>query len=115
MAKGDQTIILDSNLGQRLAKIKKSLGYKLFWEGESLPIVSEITVGRSPDNNIVIDDSMASRKHAVFQKIRQDYYIKDLGSSNGTYVNGQKVPKDKYVRITIGDEILVGRTKLNVA
>jgi len=114
MANLDDTIVTDSQLGQRLSKIQKTIGYKLFYNGQSFPIVSEITIGRSQDNHIVIDDSLTSRYHAVFQKIKEDYFIKDLGSSNGTFVNGMKVTQDKYAKVNPGDKILVGRIELKL-
>ena len=43
---------------------------------------------------------------------KNDYYIKDLNSTNGTLVNDELVPKDKYVKLKMNDKIKIGRTEL---
>ncbi|MBN1265345.1 MAG: FHA domain-containing protein [Anaerolineales bacterium] len=48
-------------------------------------------IGRSPDCKFVIGDRQVSRQHAVIHKIEKGYSIRDLGSKNGTYVNGARV------------------------
>jgi pSer/pThr/pTyr-binding forkhead associated (FHA) protein len=61
-----------------------------------------LRIGRHPDNDIYIDDKVVSVEHAVIevvedpdQKRTKEYYIKDLGSTNGTYVNGKKITRKK--------------------
>lgn len=51
----------------------------------------EVTIGRDIVNDIVIGDPEISRKHARFVKLRSGYQLEDLGSTNGTYVNGQRL------------------------
>jgi pSer/pThr/pTyr-binding forkhead associated (FHA) protein len=94
--------------------MKKSEGFQLFYNGQYLPIIKEITIGRSRDNNIVLDDGMTSRHHALIQKIREDFFVKDMGSSNGTFVNDERVPKGKYLKINRGDKITIGRTYFKI-
>ena len=74
-------------------------------EGES------ITMGRSPDADIIVLDERASRLHCGIRFWEGDYYIKDLQSRNGTWVNGQKVEMQK---INPGDQVRVGTSKFNV-
>jgi len=51
------------------------------------------TIGRKPNNNITIDDLSVSDKHAHVITIVKDSFLEDLGSTNGTYVNGKQVRK----------------------
>src|SRR5437762_5773893 len=65
----------------------------------------EIIVGRSSDLDMVLVEDMVSRKHAKISTAGQQIVIQDLGSTNGTFVNGEKVKK---IRLKEGDRILVG-------
>jgi pSer/pThr/pTyr-binding forkhead associated (FHA) protein len=47
-----------------------------------------ITIGRAPDNMIVVDDPSVSSRHAQLELVGETYRLKDLGSTNGTKVNG---------------------------
>lgn len=109
----DETIINSSKIGQRLDSIvkKEQVSYLMFNNGK-IPIVSTITIGRATDNNVVIDSKLASRHHAIIQKIKDDYYIKDLDSTNGTLLNGSPIPKDKYVKLGSSDTVTIGKTNL---
>ncbi|MBN1520526.1 MAG: FHA domain-containing protein [Spirochaetales bacterium] len=108
------TIISSSNLGKRLSSIHKAEAYQLSYNGQACSLTARITIGRGTDNKIVLDDSLVSRHHALIQKIKSEFFIKDLDSSNGTFVNGQPVPKGKYVKLGRSDVISVGRTELRV-
>jgi pSer/pThr/pTyr-binding forkhead associated (FHA) protein len=106
----DETLHASSNLGKRLTKLRKSEKRCLLFKGNMIPIVTTITIGREKSNCIVVDDTMVSRFHAVIQKIKNAYFIKDLNSTNGTKVNGLNVPKDKYIKLKKNDVIQIGRT-----
>ena len=108
----DETCRIDSNLGKRLGKIKRTEEMSLSFQGEYYPIISQITIGRDKKNNIILDDSMVSRNHALIQKIKEAYFIKDLNSTNGTLVNNEKVPKEKYIKLYKNDVVKIGRTEL---
>ncbi|RSX56066.1 FHA domain-containing protein [Bifidobacterium dolichotidis] len=69
----------------------------------------EITVGRDPKSDILLDDSTVSRMHAVFRRVNGKYHVIDAGSLNGTYVNRQRV-EDAELRN--GDEIMIGKFRL---
>ncbi len=114
MAKEADTIISASKLGKRLSSIHKTEGYQLSCNGTVIPLVVQISIGRGPDNTIVLDDSLVSRQHARIQKIKDAYFITDLSSSNGTFVNGAQVPEGKYVKLSKKDVIVLGRTELRV-
>lgn len=64
-----------------------------------------VTIGRRQDNDVVIAEPRVSRSHAQIEKRGSDYYIVDLGSSHGTYVNGQAT---KEYRLRAGDRIELG-------
>lgn len=59
-----------------------------------VPLAKErITIGRRPHNDIVIDDLAVSAEHAVIVTVRNDSFLEDLNSTNGTQINGQPVKK----------------------
>jgi len=58
----------------------------------------KLSIGRLPQNDVIIDDSSVSSNHAVIERIPNpdfpdtvEYYLRDLGSTNGTEVNGKKI------------------------
>jgi pSer/pThr/pTyr-binding forkhead associated (FHA) protein len=108
------TIIYDSTVGQRLSGIRKPGTTYIVFQGNRVPIVHRLTIGRDPKSSISLDDKLVSREHAVIQKIKDDFYIQDLRSTNGTFVNGSKIPPGDYVRLRLSDTILIGRTELSV-
>jgi pSer/pThr/pTyr-binding forkhead associated (FHA) protein len=60
--------------------------------GESCNIaVKTFCIGKTPENNCRIKSDVVSRKHAVIRWIQGEYYIEDLNSFNGTFVNGRKI------------------------
>lgn len=70
---------------------------------------SEMTIGREVGNHIVINDAEVSRKHARLTPQAGGYMIEDLGSTNGTFVNGQRLMGPHMLRhgelITIGENV----------
>lgn len=69
-----------------------------------------LTVGRDAGNDIALTrDSKVSRSHAVLQKRNRQWFLQDLGSSNGTYVNGHKVQRHP---LRNGDRIQLGAMTL---
>jgi pSer/pThr/pTyr-binding forkhead associated (FHA) protein len=65
----------------------------------------EIIIGRSSDLDMVLVEDMVSRKHAKISTDEHTVSIQDLGSTNGTFVNGEKI---RAIRLKEGDRILVG-------
>jgi len=108
------TIISDGSFGKRLSKIKKHGALMLSYMGKDLPIVGKISIGREPSNTIMIDDSLVSRHHAMVQKIKETYFIKDMESTNGTFVNSKQISSDNYVKLRKGDVVRIGRTEIVV-
>jgi hypothetical protein len=66
------------------------------------------TIGSVAGNTVVLADPAVSRKHAGIRKVDGNYELADLGSTNGVYVNGHKVPKKT---LEVGDIIRVGNTE----
>ena len=78
--------------------------------GEAFNVVGDrMTIGRSPDAEIFLDDVTVSRNHALLVSRRDGLYIDDLGSLNGTYVNRRRIESH---RLQNGDELQVGKYKL---
>lgn len=76
---------------------------------QTLPLSDEVTtIGSVAGNTVVLADPAVSRKHAGIRKVDGSYELADLGSTNGVYVNGHKVPKKTLEH---GDIIRVGNTE----
>lgn len=85
------------------------------WKPDGRELLSldgeQMTVGRGSTNHIVVaSDPELSRVHAVFEPLGEGWCVRDVGSSNGTYVNGERIWSVRSLRG--GDEIRVGRTRL---
>jgi pSer/pThr/pTyr-binding forkhead associated (FHA) protein len=87
-----------------------------------LPDEGEVVLGRfehgfanSPDVDLALDDGeipSVSRRHALVIGKRGQHWIEDMGSANGTYLNGNKLPLGKSTQLAPGDRILLGRCRL---
>ena len=67
------------------------------------------TAGRHPESDIFLDDVTVSRRHAEIRRDDGHFFVKDLGSLNGTYVNLQRVEE---AELADGDELQIGKFKL---
>lgn len=67
------------------------------------------TIGRKPDNDLVLDDATVSGHHAKIVKIQSAYFLEDLRSTNGTQVNGQRIDRRQ---LQDADVIAVGHFRL---
>jgi pSer/pThr/pTyr-binding forkhead associated (FHA) protein len=69
------------------------------------------TIGKAAENDVAVeDDATASRLHAALERFPAGWCVTDLGSSNGTWVNGERIWSSHALRH--GDEIRVGQTRL---
>jgi serine/threonine protein kinase len=89
------------SLGRAAARVKIT--------GTELEEEVRVTIGRADENDVVLPDSSISKKHAILEKRAGRWYVEDLGSANGTFVDGKKLtPKTrvalrgKLVRMLIG-------------
>jgi pSer/pThr/pTyr-binding forkhead associated (FHA) protein len=75
------------------------------WELDS----AQMTIGRAAENDIPLgDDDFASARHARLEPRRDGVWLHDLGSTNGTFVNGMRI--DRPRKLTQGDVVRVGET-----
>ena len=80
--------------------------------GTSLSLDAVNSIGRDVNNSIVIDDSFVSTDHAVLSFRGRAWYVEDRGSTNGTWLNGQRV--EGMLPLGYGDEIQVGQVRLRL-
>lgn len=83
------------------------------YQGGEFPVAADkqIVVGRSSDLDMVLVEDMVSRKHAKIAMQADQIWIEDLGSTNGTFVNGEKI---KRARLKEGDRVLIGTSILKL-
>jgi hypothetical protein len=67
------------------------------------------TAGRHPDSDIFLDDVTVSRRHAEFYREGGRFTVRDVGSLNGTYVNGSRIEE---AELNGGDEVQIGKFRL---
>jgi FHA domain/zinc-ribbon domain len=78
--------------------------------GEVFPLDGDrITVGRSPECGIFLDDVTVSRKHAVLLERDNRFFIEDQGSLNGTFLNRKRI---ESAELRDGDELQIGKYRL---
>lgn len=112
----DETIVTSSKVGQRLERLNDmNIVSQILFKDSKIQLVAKITIGRAPENNIVVNNKLTSRHHAVIQKIKDAYFIKDEKSTNGTFLNGQRIPPEKYVKLNPGDKITIGNDNLVIS
>jgi pSer/pThr/pTyr-binding forkhead associated (FHA) protein len=70
------------------------------------------TVGRAPRADFIVDAPLVSRLHCRFEATRDSLHVVDLGSTNGTWVNGRRI---RRARLQVGDGIRVGEVELRVS
>lgn len=83
--------------------------------GASAPLPTgdeEILLGRAAGADLDVDDDYASSRHARIWRDEQGWVVEDLQSTNGTYVNGQRIAQ--ATRIQIGDVVRVGRSQMQL-
>jgi hypothetical protein len=80
--------------------------------GEALPLLAATTIGRDFGNTMVVDDPHTSARHAEMRFERGRWWLRDLGSSNGTTLNGEPVRTVMGVRP--GDVIQCGRVRFRL-
>ena len=80
--------------------------------GERLALRATNAIGRDAGNDVSLPDDAASSRHATLEQVEGEWWIEDLGSTNGTLVNGVRIAKRERVRF--GDEIGIGRVALRL-
>ena len=94
---------LEGGRGVLIVKRGPNAGSKFFLD-------SDVTsIGRHPDCDIFLDDITVSRRHAEIRRKEGAFFVHDLGSLNGSYVNRERV---ESTQLASGDEIQIGKFKL---
>lgn len=98
----------DSSIGSDLV---------LLIDGQKVVVIDnggEIVIGRSSQNaDVIVKNKTISRRHALLKRVDGSWLFGDLGSSNGSWVNGVAV-KAGYAVLNAGDEIVIGNEKIRV-
>ena len=84
-----------------------------FLHGRLFDLGDELTIGRAAGCQITLDDTFVSQMHARVFRREGQYLVEDLGSTNGTYLNRQKVTGPMVIRH--GDELQIGNTIMELA
>ena len=71
-----------------------------------------VRLGRSPDNDVILRDPATSGHHARLERRGDDFWVVDLGSTNGTFVNGESVQEKQ---LSHGDRLTVGQNSVHFA
>jgi ABC-type multidrug transport system ATPase subunit/pSer/pThr/pTyr-binding forkhead associated (FHA) protein len=91
-----------------IAPIYELTGARILYEGRTIPVLGEeMTIGRATTNDLVLKSDKASREHARIVARDDRYYLEDLGSQNGTYLNGERLLSEARW-LNSGDAIVIG-------
>jgi DNA-binding CsgD family transcriptional regulator len=82
----------------------------LKWSGGSLPLTGPCVIGRRSDNDIPINNVQVSRRHALLMSHNNEWWLNDLGSRNGIYLNGLRITSAR--RLRDGDEIRIANQRI---
>lgn len=86
--------------------------FSVLWQGRELPLaLGENLIGRDPQALVRLASPLASRRHAVIRVAAEQAHIEDLGSKNGTYLEGRRVAGEASLspgdHVAIGEEVIV--------
>lgn len=109
----DETIYKRSKQAQKDSNEKKG-SLRLSWKNNSLPLGRIISIGRGKSNSVVLDDPLVSRRHALIEERMGTYYIKDLESTNSTYVNKNPLKPGEEKKLQPGSVINIGKSELKI-
>lgn len=99
---------------------KKAFGLEVIKAGQNknlkkggiIPVQGELKIGRKSNNHLILEDQFVSGNHVRIFVKNTDYMIEDLGSTNGTKVNNQRL--EERVILKVGDEVEVGSSVFKV-
>jgi diguanylate cyclase (GGDEF)-like protein len=116
MPKKEQKEPVEKTIITKVTKLPEESAKKAYVLFLSGPLIGKLmhlengltTIGRAPDANIAINDSRISRHHSQIDVLGEDVTIEDLGSTNGTFINGARINKKQ--KLTDGDKIQISST-----
>lgn len=77
--------------------------------GTTLPLRGQgVLIGRNPECALILDDDFASSRHARIFAEGDEWFVEDLGSTNGTFLNDERLTE--VMPLTVGSELRIGRT-----
>ena len=80
--------------------------------GLTLPLGDSLLIGRAPDCQLILDDDYVSTRHARVTRTTTGFQVEDLGSTNGSLVNNQRITAP--TPFGVGDTLRIGRTLMSV-
>ena len=106
---------LEAQLGDLLSELPADTGILVVRRGPNAGSTFALdndstSIGRHPDSDLFLDDVTVSRRHATIKRTEHGYEISDVGSLNGTYVDGERidtVPLEDMAEVQIGRFVLV--------
>lgn len=111
----DETVYKRSNKGKEIAHSSEMKRFRLSFRDRNFEVGKTILIGRDEKNDVVIsDDPLVSRRHAIIELVDGVYRLKDLDSTNHTYLNNEPVRPQTSVPVVLGDVITIGRTQLKL-
>jgi LPXTG-motif cell wall-anchored protein len=110
-----QPATMMGDLGQFLSPEDRAAlrGSKVDLRSLDFEQVDRVTVGRAEDNDIVLDHPLVSRYHALIEKMGARFRLRDLGSTNGVFVNGTRIQNEAW--LADGDSITIGASDFVLA
>ncbi len=109
---------MEETVHKRSPKAKEAKQRKLAlkFRNRSIFLPKKFLIGRDEDCDISLPlDSLVSRRHAMIEFSQGEYVIKDLDSTNGTFINNRPLAKGEKRIIQCGDSILIGKTEITVS
>lgn len=73
-----------------------------------------VGIGRDKHNGVIIADPQVSKFHAILTFKKSSAYLRDTGSTNGTYVNDSRIPANRDVELSDRDVVVLGTTKITI-
>lgn len=109
----DETIYKRSKQAPKNGNESKG-SLKLTWKNKQLTLGRIITIGRDKSNSVVLNDPLASRRHAIIEEKMGTYFIRDLESTNSTYVNKNPLRPGEEKKLQPGSIITIGKSELKI-
>lgn len=120
----DKTVVLPVSQDKKMPKgsggfLQRTTDLKMIWVGTGETVImdkKEYIIGKSPEQTdfTVLDNRAVSRRHACLSWEEDEYFICDLGSSNGTYLQGERLLEGNPVKLRDGDLVMLANEKFEI-